>query len=513
MKKHGFIVVVFLTTVFLFFFINFPVLKNHISIAFKDISFDNAYEHLSGIDGSYRGAIKYKTELIDINGLFKLLVNKKMPGNFDFIKDKNDDMQLIISARPSIENFKQNISFLSEKCKQKEIPLIYAYLPASVNKETLPLVEDLYFFNEYNEDIMNALREINGVYLLNTIDYFEGKKDVSFKTDLHFTTNTEFHVAELIANELINQGINFEENKFLLDLLHYNILSYDFIGNERPLGRFFTPWIDQFDVYIPKYKTDFVLYSPFGNTLKKGSYKDALLNGYTESPDISPYTYWVINYLQYPQPYYTIDNNLSNNETRLLFIMDSLSMRTITFAALGVKHITVIDPRQLHSEYVLNLLIANNGYDAVIVAGGSDFLSTARFFNMTEKIHTNQLKFGFSGMWVDYCNGTVLMDLYPLPVSSDAVSINLNGWAMDTDAVSKLNSIYVKVGNKFIPCNYGYEKQGVARTFNNPNLAYTGFDVSIPVEILNGVDEISFIQISADGTALYEPVNYKVNFY
>jgi hypothetical protein len=113
-----------------------------------------------------------------------------------------------------------------------------------------------------------------------------------------------------------------------------------------------------------------MLSNPPGDIFRTGSYADTLMNGYENNLSVTSNPYWVTNYLQYPSPYYTIENTLVDNETRLLFIMDSVSMRTISFVALGVKHITVIDPRQENAKQYLQDVLQENAYDSVIIAGG-----------------------------------------------------------------------------------------------------------------------------------------------
>jgi hypothetical protein len=118
--------------------------------------------------------------------------------------------------------------------------------------------------------------------------------------------------------------------------------------------------------------------------------------------------------------------------------------------------------------------------------------------------------YGNSGMWIDYVNKTVLM-FSPEVLEINENDLFLEGWAVDALSNKPLSALYVNVGDKIFRCIYGDVHPGVAPTFNNPDLTNVGFKVRIPRRYLIGNSEISFIQITTDGTYRYLPVKYKVN--
>jgi hypothetical protein len=509
MKKICLTTVCFLILTFGFFILNFNLIISLVKESKAGINLDNAKEVLNGVDGKFRERISGRAKIIDIYGIYNLLINKKMIGNFEYIKDKKNNIQLVQNTRPYYENIKNFVSSLSNITRERNIPLLYFYFPGTADERALPVVKDIYVFNQYDENIAEIVSGLSDVDLVDTNNLFDANDKIKFKTDVHLTTNAEFRLAQAIAESLHEKGIVFDGIDDIFNVMNYNIVGYDFIGNLRAGGRYFTWGIDKFELYIPKYNTNLLLYNPSGNILKKGKYEQTVMNGYEHSPDISEYTYWVINYMQHPSPYYTIDNFASNNKTRLLVIMDSLSMRAITFLTPGVKHITVIDPRVQYSNYYLQLALKTNNYDAIIIAGSTSFLQSAQMWNLYEMDGINQ-DYGNGGMWIDYCNGVFLYGK-ELSVGADE-ALRLSGWAIDTNSLKPLLALYVSIGDKIVQCIYGNAHEGVASTFSNPELTNVGFEVTIPKEILYNQPEIAFIMISSDGSHQYKPVYYKLNW-
>jgi hypothetical protein len=509
MKKTWLTTICFLLLIFGFFISNLFLLISLTQESKAAINLNNAKEIMNAFDSKFRERISGREKIINIYGIFNLIVNKKMIGNFEYIKDKKNNMQLVQNYRPHYENIRNSISSLSEITRRKNTPLLYFYFPGTADEKVLPVVKDIYIFNQYDENIAEIVSGLPGVELIDTNNIFDADDKIKFKTDLHLKTHAEFRLAQAIADTLHEKGVIFDGIDDIFNVMNYNIISYDFIGNLRAAGRYFTRGIDKFELYIPTYNSNLLLYNPSGNILKKGSYEQTVMNGYEHSSDISEYTYWVTNYMQYPSPYYTIDNLASNNKTRLLFIMDSLSMRAITFLAPGVEHITVVDPRTPYSERYLQLSLENNEYDAVIIAGSTAFLEAGKMLNLYEMDQINQ-SYGNSGMWIDYCNNIAFHDVVELPLNGND-DLKISGWAFDVNSLKPLSELYVSIGDKIVKCVYGNAHPGVSSTFNAPDLTHTAFEVTIPREILEDQSEINFIMVGTDGSYRYKPITYRVN--
>jgi hypothetical protein len=486
---------------------------------------ENMKDSILNLEKQFQEKLKYKEKLINVNGLANLVLNKRMVGNFEYIKDDKNVLHLTVSA-PDVQSYELNVLRLKELCEKKNISFIYAALPSDVKREYVPVSSEIPLFNQYYPDLIKSLKE-KGVDCVDANEFFNVSDSVGFKTDVHLKTSTEFKFAEVLANKLIELKIPYSDFDKVYNKENYDILSYDFVGNTaRGIGKYFTKGADVFDVYHPKFDTLFAFSSPVSSNsgvYRTGSYKDALLNGYTEGQNISEYTYWVTNYLQWPAPYYTIENKLVDNDTRICIFIDSLSMRAVTFLALGVKHVTVIDPRYGGLEYFYSMIRGGGGmqYNAVITAltssAGSGSLKVKpmdialdipKFENIPIKSRVKAgIGFKDGGMWIDYCNNILTSPKITFQMGEDC---SLVGWAFDVDAGKPLKKLYAKVGDAMFECNYGIKRQSVTSVFKNHDLLNTGFSVIIPDKYFNGVSEIGFVMLGADGSYQYEPIIYPV---
>jgi hypothetical protein len=86
----------------------------------------------------------------------------------------------------------------------------------------------------------------------------------------------------------------------------------------------------------------------------------------------------------------------------------------------------------------------------------------------------------------------------------------LQGWAVDIDLSEPLSKLYVKVKNTLIRCNYGFQRPEVGKDWGKPKWIKVGFNVSIPVLLLENEDEVEFILVGNNESYQYEPVVYKI---
>lgn len=329
----------------------------------RELTLSNAREKFIELENNIKDKVKYKNELADINGIVYLLLNKLVIGNFEFIKDKNNIMQQTMGVS-DFNKFYHNMLKLKDLVSITDTKLLYACVPSRFSKGDLPVSEEFFFIDQFFPEIIDFLEK-------NGIDYINGNTitdKTALKTDIHLSTKTEFNLADAIAKKLLSFNIPFDTYNTVFDINNWDIISMPFLGNlSRSSGRFFIHGIDNFDVYFPKFSSDFELIVPQNGLHKTGDFKNTLLNGYTELKSKNEYTYWVTNYLQFPNVFYTITNKQSNN-TRLLFIMDSFTLRTITFIAAGVGHISVFDPRMEGFTDLFFQEINNHSYDSIIVS-------------------------------------------------------------------------------------------------------------------------------------------------
>jgi hypothetical protein len=262
------------------------------------------------------------------------------------------------------------------------IPLLYIQNPAKYLRGYTEFVGE--YADTENAVIDNILRELRD-YGIDCIDIREAisqngfpAERVFYHTDGHATTEFEIHVLDKLLTELdkLSSGnISFHARKEVLNLDNYTVISKPFLGNfSRSVGKYYT-YKDIFNMYVPRFDTKLTVrnhaipsessYAPE----ESGSFQEVLLNGSEQNIGQDPLdVYWVINYLQFPSPYYDIFN--SNGNKNFLVIMDSHGLRTAAYLSLLASQTTVVDPRyQGNNNYVAQALETNE-YDAVIVIQG-----------------------------------------------------------------------------------------------------------------------------------------------
>lgn len=315
---------------------------------------------------------RFKDELVNLYGIFNLGLGKQSLDNFGFVKDNDGIMQ------KTQENFDrqkaiESIVTISDGFNDRDIPLIFVSQPPRFTEMSFPISKEIHFFGERDADFLRILTEYG-------VDVLEANSEgnVALKTDMHLTTVAEFDVARQIANRLEEMGIDYRDSDTIFDLANYDSVAYPFYGNlVKSSGEYFTSGADSFEFLYPRFDTDFTLDNPEAGIEKRGDFRNSLMNGMEETFEYAVNPYWVLNYLSYPSAKYTITNHKNEDGCKLLFIMDSVALRSISYLALGAGEITVIDPRGANGTVVLHDEVMNGNYDAVIVEGGGEefFLS------------------------------------------------------------------------------------------------------------------------------------------
>jgi len=327
-------------------------------------------------DAYYTRYFRFMEPLAEVGGISYLALNKKSVDNYYYIKDGNGNMQLLEDDfdRPRSE---EQALRLADAFGQRGVPFIFLSLPPRFDKEDFRIANELNFFGQRDEKMLAAF-EAAGV---ETLDAGRELKDEGarylypFKTDIHLETAGEFETARLLAGKLASLSVEIEDAGEIFDRNNYTVEAHSFVGNlVKSSGTAYTGGADCFELWRPVFDTDLTVENPKEGVLKSGPFESSVMNGMVapENAGLNHTPYWVLNYLQYPSAYYTVDNDLRPDGARLLFIIDSFAMRTAAYLALGAGHITVIDPRGENSAFYLAQAMEEGEYDAVIVAAGGN---------------------------------------------------------------------------------------------------------------------------------------------
>lgn len=441
----------------------------------------------------------------NIRGMLYRVAGKTISENFGYIKDHDGVVRIISPIRNT--RLLESITGLSDVLEETGTPLVFVNLPDAGEDVTGNFSID----GERHTDVIEQLRE-NGVDILNIdTDSLNLQTDnVTFHTDFHYTTEAEFKIADRVSNYLEKEyGVLFADRDEVFSLNNYTVAEYDFVGNTvRHLGEYYTSK-DAFEIYHPNFETAMELVIGKDSGLRIGDFSQVVLNGYESLSNYNQYTYWVTDFGQFPQELYSLTNDGNPSAAKILVICDSIFMRGFSYLSLCSGQITVFDPRVDGNTSTMQVLLDEKEYDAVLVVG-----SCNGFFESS--IQTDKLTTSDSTLtlFVDTCNDKNQTDQQTVQITPGATSYQLYGWAGDTALGEPLSALYVKVGDQIFRCNYGIDRQSVVDYFQNENLRYTGFSVTLPESAFADgvVEQLQFIGVSQDGSCRYETYPYAISY-
>lgn len=514
-KKFGIWILPIIFVIILFFLAgaNFKTFYHQI----KDGRFDK-----NAIENEYKSGFYRKEQFLDLYGISLNAMNRKMLGNFEYVKDESGIVHLISSTdygEESGEQFLNDMIKLKECLDKQGIPLVYMQIPSREMEGYSDYPSNAFDKTDKTIKVLKKRMDDNNIDNIDIggecIDSSDAmpKDKFFFKTDLHLTTDAEMWVGEKLLAYL-NKNTSCDIDPDIFEPETYRKESYAFRGNlAREGGKHFTE-ADEFDIYIPDYETSFLLSNPLQNVEKTGVFEDTVMNSYTRLGEIDEYIYWVTNYLQFTSPYYSIINNLKD-KNNILIIMDSMCFRTVSYLSLGCHKVTVLDPRYFGGTNYIDVALKNDNYDAVIVCHQSSLFGNSFFPEQEQKERLNSLKFEDSATThsLDFCNGIWTENKNILNVSKTAPYMELSGWSADFYAGLPASEMYVAIGSHILKCDYGIQSPSLAEYFNNSNLYYGGFNIKIPLDLIRAenVDKLQLWVVSADGQMVFKTSDYVIN--
>ncbi len=369
---------VFLSIVFVFSLMTLYTSRESIKYIVKNTSAanNNVQDFSSNINKVLKNYFWHKNVIINFYGLSERLLGKRASNDRRYYRDSSNIMHIDRGVH-DFGSFYKDVNWLSEYCKEKRIPLVINQVPEKgIFGDTYSKLVD----SECTTNYIGRLKEIaisnNNIYV-NAFDLPGNNNlldtDIFFKTDFHCTTLAELTELSEIVNQLQFCGVKFYKPEIVLDFdnsENYENFTRKFIGNlSSQYGKFYAG-TDSFVYYVPKYETDMQRINKWGVVYKSGKFTDSMLNGL--SVDSKNWKYYVTDYLNWPEPYLEIYNNLAENAPNILVFIDSQSMRTVTYLSLMCSNVTVLDPRYFNENNNYFDKIKDKAYDAVIVFATCD---------------------------------------------------------------------------------------------------------------------------------------------
>ena len=230
----------------------------------------------------------YHDSLIDINSLNLNLMNNRIvnKGGSEFVKTESGKLSQYFSSIPDIETLNDTIDGicdLYEYASNNKCCYLYVVVPSKSQYEEFPPNAPDYSNTIYS-DYVDLLSE-RGVPFLNCVEALKNNgiadSDVFFDTDHHWKPYSGFVISKSICESLA-KAYGFIYSKEYTDINNFDIETYKdhFLGSTgKKIGQYFS-WkgVDDFDLIIPKFGTDFVETVYDNGETREGNYCDTILH-------------------------------------------------------------------------------------------------------------------------------------------------------------------------------------------------------------------------------------------
>lgn len=467
----------------------------------------------------HKEGFPYRQRFLDVYGLTMKLFDRKIIGDFAFLKDESNSNLAMVDSNTEYNEkaFARSLMAIEQGLTQNQALLFVSYPRRASffdysHSPEIRIVGDAsrVALDELQSTTIECLDMDNYLY---EEPYCCNRSNARFKTDLHYTTETELWIANTIADWLRSKGFLLYNYDNVFDFTNYDVSSYDFLGNcGRNVGRYFVG-TDIFNIYKPRFDTDITVTVPDAGYNVRGTFEQAVLNGY-ENTTYDTFTYWVTDYGHFGSPCYYYYNNLAlDSAPNVLFICDSAAMRTFSYLLLSCKSVTVLDPRYFGDMPYVNCEMASNSYDAVVVLGSDSLMFKSLVVKPTQKMIREEDYGGWignSGVCLDRINDVNFYDCEGIVTNPNDENYSIVGWAADFSSNAPFANLFCVVAGKYFKCDYGLDRQSVVDNYGIESLRYTGFQVMIPNECIHAGDQvIEFIGETDD--VIFEPVAFKLN--
>lgn len=275
---------------------------------------------------------------------------------------------------PRVDLYKnaENVTQFNSWLSKKGIPFLYVQLPNKISpiEKTLPKGTSNYQNFVANEFVSKL--KYTGV---NTLDYRQVMIDESInfcnsfmKTDNHWKPSLAFHATKKICEEL-TKVIDLEFDQDKLSIENYQVLNFDnlFLGAWGKRTGLIYGGLDNFELLLPKYETDFTWKCDEKGFFVRGPFEKSLI--------FSVHMDWSYFDLNVYTAYYAVSgshteiyNHKFKNIKKIIYLYDSFSMPISSFMAPQFSELHFVDMRKNLDKYYVFDLINRVTPDAVVMA-------------------------------------------------------------------------------------------------------------------------------------------------
>ena len=289
----------------------------------------------------------------------------------------------------AVYNYEQTES-LWKLCARCGVDFCYFNLPAKIDDESI--VIDKGYWNyciKDGEAFINMLENL-GVSCFNVrhtlLEKYPDFYTAFYRTDHHWTVQAGLYATKEMVR-FLNNRFGYGMAGEMLDEDKYSQTEYSnvWLGETGRQTSANYIGLDNFTYFLPRYDTDFTIYSFLNEEVISGSFEKTMVDRVTFDSKKSLYDTrsWHYSYLPYGSNNRVIVNNTIEDGVNVLLIKDSYSHVVAPFLAQCCKKVALWDMRE-HQDISLMEYISENDFDLVTVAYMEGCLSNPVMFEFNE---------------------------------------------------------------------------------------------------------------------------------
>ncbi|WP_066715613.1 DHHW family protein [Clostridium sp. Marseille-P299] len=360
--------------------INSDSVKSSIKTSIEKVESESSADILkafvNGTDSAFNNAVFDKITLLNANGLFNRILQKKMVT--DVVEHNNvyklDNGQLTyLYDNWGMSLAHKNMRKLNEYLSSVGTKLLYVQAPYKVDKYDNQLPHGRVDYPNLNTDKFLAGLDKLGIDYIDFREVIHDSnftyEDLFFNTDHHWTTQTGFWAYTYLMNYMgENYGVKYDERNVKEENFNFVTLKDSFVGSLANRVGYWYAGIDDFTYIYPKFDTSYTWerYFKYGSLdiTRTGAFEDTVLFKERVVETKEPQAYRDNCYFNGNPALARITNN-DVKDGRVLVIQDSFGKPVSSFLSLNFHQVDVLDLRDYRKMYLLDY-VKENQYDYVI---------------------------------------------------------------------------------------------------------------------------------------------------
>ncbi len=285
----------------------------------------------------------------------------------NFVKIGNNYFYGIVAEKDVSSAANSTIEF-SRYCRTENIDFLYVQMPSKISKYEDKNISGVTDFSNQNADaFLKKLKKADvKTFDLREEIHKEGliHHSLFFETDHHWKGETGLWAAGKILEKMKSLKYNTNPKLLLPEKFDYVVYKDWFLGSQGKKATLAKATPEDISLIYPKDKTQFHYVIPNMGIDKTGDFSITYMMDYINEKDyMGANPYAAFNHAD--QPLIKIENELTENDNKVLIIHNSYANCVIPFMALGIKNVDSIDLRYFNDS--VKAYVKESKPDIVIV--------------------------------------------------------------------------------------------------------------------------------------------------